>query len=95
MEIIERIFGDTLWIYTSILGALLGAAFLAYFKGTHAGLWAYSKFDLLLDFIRDRYGLTWFDQPEDGWRKQYPRITRKIDELESRIKELEDEVGKR
>jgi hypothetical protein len=94
MDLIDKIFGDTLWIYTSILGALVGAAFLAYFKETNAGLWAYSKFDQALDFLRDRYGWTWFDQPEDAWRKQYPKITKKIDELESRIKELENGMDK-
>lgn len=90
-EMINRIFGDTLWIYTAILGSLLGAAFLAYFRDTHAGLWCYAKFDQLLDFIRDRYGLTWFNQPEDAWRKKYPYVTKKIDELETRINFLEGE----
>lgn len=94
MDLIDKIFGDTLWIYTSILGALIGAAFLAYFKETNAGLWAYSKFDQLLDFVRDRYGWSWLDQPDDAWRKQYPKITKKIDELESRIKELENGMDK-
>lgn len=87
---IERLFDDTLWIYTAILGSLLGAAFLAYFKDTRAGLWCYAKFDAALDFVRDRYGWTWFDQPEDAWRKKYPFVTKKIDELEARIKELEN-----
>lgn len=87
---IERIFDDTLWIYTAILGSLLGAAFLAYFKDTRAGLWCYAKFDAMLDFVRDRYGWKWFDQPEDAWRKKYPFVTKKIDELEARIKELEN-----
>ena len=88
-EMINRIFGDTLWIYTAILGSLLGAAFLAYFKDTRAGLWSYAKFDQLLDFLRDRYGLTWFDQPEDAWRQKYPHVTKQIDELEARIAILE------
>ena len=43
---IEKLFDDTLWIYTSILGALAGAAFLAYFKETRLGLW------LMLSWIR-------------------------------------------
>ena len=88
-EMINRIFGDTLWIYTAILGSLLGAAFLAYFKDTRAGLWSYAKFDQLLDFLRDRYGWTWFDQPEDAWRQKYPHVTKKIDELEARLAKLE------
>jgi hypothetical protein len=88
-EILDRLLGDTLWIYTSILGALLGAAFLAYFKETKAGLWAYAKLDSFLDYLVDRWGLTWFEQPADAWRKKYPHVTKKIDELEARIKELE------
>ena len=88
---LESLFSDTLWIYTSIFGALLGAAFLAYFKDTYLGIWAYHKFDEILDLLRDRYGWTWFDQPEDGWRKKYPHITNKIDSLEKRIKYLEKE----
>jgi hypothetical protein len=38
-------FEDTLWIYTAIGGSLVGAAFLAYFKDTKAGLWCYAKLE--------------------------------------------------
>lgn len=90
MKMLDRLFSDTLWIYTGIGGSLLGAAFLAYFKDTRAGLWAYAKFDLFLDYLVDRWGLTWFEQPTDAWRKKYPFVTKKIDELEKRILELEN-----
>lgn len=90
-EMIDRMFGDTLWIYTSIAGALVGAAFLAYFKETRAGLWSYSKLDQFLDYLIARWGLTWLEQPADAWRKKYPHVTRKIDELEARIAILEGE----
>jgi hypothetical protein len=86
---LERLFADTLWIYTSIAGAVLGAAFLAYFKETRAGLWAYAKLDQFLDYLIERWGLTWLEQPEDAWRKKYPKITKKIDTIEARLKELE------
>ena len=86
---LERLFADTLWIYTSIAGAVLGAAFLAYFKETKAGLWAYAKLDQFLDYHIERWGLTWLEQPEDAWRKKYPKITKKIDAIEARLKELE------
>jgi hypothetical protein len=86
---IEAMLSDTLWIYTSIVGALLGAAFLAYFKDTRAGLWAYAQFDRLLDGIYIRTGWKWLEQPTDAWRKKYPHVTRKIDELEKRIEQLE------
>ena len=89
MELISRLFDDTLWIYTRIVGALLGAAFLAYFKDTRIGLWSYAKLDQTLDYLVERWGLTWFKQPTDAWRKKYPHVTKKIDELENRILELE------
>ena len=88
-EMIDRMFGDTLWIYTAIAGSLIGAAFLAYFKDTRAGLWAYAKLDKTLDYLVARWGLTWFEQPTDAWRKKYPYVTKKIDELEARIQTLE------
>ena len=86
---IERMFEDTLWIYTAIGGSIAGAAFLAYFKDTRAGLWCYAKLDETLDYLVERWGLTWFEQPTDAWRKKYPYVTKKIDELESRIIQLE------
>ena len=76
---------DYLWIYTSIAGAIIGAAFLAYIRETKIGLWGYAQFDKVLDYLRDKYGLTWFDQPADAWRKLSPKIAAKIDELEERI----------
>jgi hypothetical protein len=82
--------GDRLWIYTSIAGSLLGAAFVAYLSTTRIGLWGYAKFDLFLDYLVERWGLTWFEQPENAWRQKYPRITAKIDELETRISKLEE-----
>ena len=88
-EIIEKMASDRLWIYTGIGGSLFGAAFLMYFKDTRAGLWCYAKLDMFLDHLVERWGMTWFEQPEDAWRKKYPYVTKKIDELETRIKELE------
>ena len=89
VEMFERMVSDRLWIYTSIVGSVFGALFLMYMRGTRIGLWVYSKWDSLLDFIRDRLGWSWFDQPDDAWRKLSPRIAKKIDELEVRIQELE------
>jgi hypothetical protein len=86
---IDRLFDDTLWIYTSIVGALAGAAFLAYFKDTHAGIYCYAKLDQILDYLIDRWGWTWLQQPEDAWRKKYPKITKKIDEIERRLDALD------
>jgi len=78
------------WTISSIASALLGAAALAYIKDTKLGIWGYSLFDKTLDRVRDKYHITALDQPADAWRSQEPEIAAKIDELEARIKRLED-----
>ena len=88
-EMIERMVSDRLWIYTGIAGSIFGALFLAYMRDTRIGLWVYSKWDNLLDYIRDKFGWTWFDQPEDAWKKVSPKIAKKIEELEKRLKIVE------
>ena len=88
-EMIERMATDRLWIYTAIAGSLLGAVFVAYISTTRIGLWGYTQIDRIIDYLVERWGLTWLQQPEDAWRKKYPKITAKIDDLESRIKKLE------
>jgi len=93
-ETILEMADDRLWIYTGIVGALFGAAFLAYFKDTTLGLWCYSKFDSFLDIIVYYFGWTWFEQQDDAWRRRYPMITKKIDELESEIQKLNKKVRK-
>lgn len=90
MELIDLLLSDTLWIYTALIGSVLGAAFVAYFRDTNMGIWSYGKFDQFLDYLIERWGWTWLKQPEDAWRKKYPHVTKKIDELEKRIKKLEN-----
>jgi len=89
-EMIDRMMSDRLWIYTGIVGSLFGAAFLYYFQSTRVGIWAYGWFDRILDYLVDRWGLTWFEQPTDAWRTKYPHVTKKLDELEKRISNLEE-----
>jgi hypothetical protein len=79
-----------LWIYTALVGSLFGLAFSTYFKGTRIGLWLYAKFDGSVDYLVERFGWTWLEQPDDAWRKKYPHVTKKIDELESRLNLIED-----
>lgn len=82
--------GDRLWIYTSIAGSLLGAAFLFWFKDTRMATWAVGKFDSFLEHLAIRWGWTWLQNDPNAWRRNYPKITSKIDELEKRIKQLEE-----
>ena len=54
------------------------------------GLWLYAKFDGSVDYLVERFGWIWLEQPDDAWRKKYPHVTKKIDELESRLNLIED-----
>ena len=83
-------FEDTLWIYTSIAGALLGAAFLFYIKDTRVGVWGYYQFVKTVDYCRDYLGWTWLNQDPDAWKKVNPKIAAKIGELEQRLEVLEE-----
>ena len=89
-EMIERMASDRLWIYTALAGSIFGAIFVAYLSTTRIGLWGYSQFDKLLDYLIERWGWTWFEQPEDAWRMVNPKISKKIDELEKRLCKLEN-----
>tara|TARA_B100000424_G_C22944238_1_gene502463 strand:- start:4906 stop:5202 length:297 start_codon:yes stop_codon:yes gene_type:complete len=94
-EMIERMATDRLWIYTAIAGSLLGAVFVAYISTTRIGLWGYTQIDRIIDYLVERWGLTWLQQPEDAWRKKYPKITNKIDEIEGRLQKLEGKNAKK
>jgi hypothetical protein len=89
MEMLTRMFGDTLWIYTAIAGSIFGAAFLAWFRNTNMALWLMAKFDRSLNYLVDKFGWEWLQDDPEAWRKRYPRVTNKIDELEKRIQQLE------
>jgi hypothetical protein len=90
-EMISNMASDRLWIYTALAGSVAGTIFVTYMSTTRAGLWFYAKVDRAIDFLVERYGWTWLQQPEDAWRKKYPKITKKIDDLEKRLKHLEGE----
>ena len=89
MEMLTRMFGDTLWIYTAIGGSVLGAAFLAWFRNTKAALYLMGKFDGLLDYLVVRFGWEWLQDDPEAWRKRYPKVTKKIDDMERRLNDLE------
>mgnify|MGYP001258749939 FL=1 len=89
IDMITDMATNRLWIYTAIFGSIFGAAFLFWFKDTKMATWGVSKFDGILEYLVKRWGWTWLQNDPDAWRKRYPRITKKIDELEDRLADLE------
>ena len=94
-EMIQSMASDRLWIYTAIAGSIISAIVVAYLSTTRLGLWGYAQVDRLLDYLVVRWGLTWLEQPEDAWRKKYPKITAKIDSIEARLEKLEGKNAKK
>ena len=85
--------GDRLWIYTAIGGSIIGLAFSTWFSTTRMALWLYARFDRGMDFLVERWGWTWLEQPDNAWRKKYPKITKKIDAMEMRLNKLEGKTN--
>ena len=90
LDMLSQMASDRLWIYTGIAGSIFGAAFLFWFKDTRMAIWAVGKFDSACESLAKRWGWTWLQSEPDVWRKKYPHVTKKIDELEARIKDLEE-----
>lgn len=45
----------------------------------------------MIAYIFNKLGL--FKEPEDAWKKKYPEISKKIDEMELRLTSLESKNG--
>tara|TARA_B100000809_G_scaffold246795_1_gene275126 strand:+ start:2575 stop:2862 length:288 start_codon:yes stop_codon:yes gene_type:complete len=88
-EIIQDMAANRLWIYTGIGGAIFGALFITYMRETRISIWVYGKWDTTLDFLINRWGWTWFQQDPEAWKKVHPKLSKKIEELDHRIKFLE------
>ena len=80
------------WIVSSITGSILGSATSAWFEKTAMGRWFNRKMENIYNWAADRYGFEVL-KSEDKWRKKYPNIAKKIDELESRLHYFEGVVA--
>ena len=78
------------WIITSIAGGILGNAADSWFADTKLGIWFYKKVDNVSTWASKKLGLKVL-QDEENWKKKYPNVSKKLDELEARINELEKE----
>ena len=78
------------WIITSIAGAILGNAVDSWFADTKLGIWFYDKVDDVSTWASKKLGLKVL-QDEKNWKKKYPNVSKKLDELEARINKIEGE----
>jgi hypothetical protein len=84
--------GVDMWFFliSSIASSIIGSAADSWFADTKLGRWFYKKVDDVASWASKKLGLKVL-QNEDNWRKKYPNVAKKIDDLEARILELEKE----
>ena len=78
------------WMVSAIAGSILGNAADSWFSQTKMGMWFYKKVDDVSTWASKKLGLKVL-QDEDNWKKKYPNVALRIEELEARIKKLEGE----
>ena len=80
------------WIISSIAGAILGNAADSWFTDTKLGIWFYKIVDNVSTWASKKFGLKIL-QDEENWKKKYPNVSNKLDELEARINKIKGELN--
>ena len=78
------------WIISSIASSIIGMAAESWFADTKLGVWFYKKVDNVSTWASKKMGLRIL-QDEETWKKKYPNVSKKLDELEAKINKLEKE----
>ena len=81
-----------MWFFliSSIAGSILGNATDSWFADTKLGIWFYKKVDDVSTWASKKLGLKVL-QDEGNWKKKYPNVSKKLDELEARLEKIEKE----
>ena len=81
-----------MWVFliSSITSSIIGMAVESWFADTKLGVWFYKKVDNVSTWASKKLGLRIL-QDEETWKKKYPNVSKKLDELEAKINKLEKE----
>jgi len=81
-----------MWFFLiySIASSIIGMAAESWFADTKLGVWFYKKVDNVSTWASKKLGLRIL-QDEENWKKKYPNVSKKLDELEAKINKLEKE----
>ena len=77
------------FLISSIASSIIGNATNSWFSETKMGKWFYRKVDDVASWASRKLGLKVLANEAD-WKKNYPNVALKIDNLEARIKQLEE-----
>ena len=73
---------------SSITGSILGSAADSWFADTKAGIWFYKKVDQISGWAARKLNIKILAE-EEAWKKKYPNVAKKMDDLDNRLSELE------
>ena len=82
-----------MWFFliSNIAGSSLGCAADSWFADTKLGIWFYDKVDDVSTWASKKLGLKVL-QDEGNWKKKYPNVSKKLDELEAKIEKIERRI---
>ena len=82
-----------MWFFliSNIAGSILGSAADSWFADTKLGIWFYDKVDDVSTWASKKLGLKVL-QDEGNWKKKYPNVSKKLDELEAKIEKIERRI---
>ena len=78
------------WLLSAIAGSIIGSATDSWFRDTKLGVWFYAKVDSLYTWASKRYGIKVLTD-EQKRLKKFPALSKRLDQLESRIRVLEEQ----
>jgi hypothetical protein len=76
------------FLIKAIASGIIGNAVNNWFADTKIGVWFYKRIDDVASWASRKLGLKVL-QDEKNWKIKYPNVSKKIDELEARLKTLE------
>ena len=92
MQVLLGVGWGIMWLFliSNIGGSILGSAADSWFADTKLGIWFYKKVDDVSTWASKKLGLKVL-RNENNWKKKYPNVSKKIEELEARLEKLEKE----
>jgi hypothetical protein len=79
------------WMILTIGGSILGSATDSWFSQTKFGIWFYAAVDKSCTWAAEKLNIKLLED-DKKWRKKYPHIAFNLDNIEKRLKQLENNV---
>jgi hypothetical protein len=75
----------TILALKSMLSSVIGSSFYNWFQGTKLGIWFQQYVNNTMQYLADKYDLE-LAKKDSKFRKQYPLILARLEELEKKAK---------